>query len=46
MTVLKAVIKDKYQYKAELDVQKTIATIENGTLATWISNKILSLMFE
>jgi hypothetical protein len=32
MTVLKAIIKDKYQYKAEENVLKTIETIENGNI--------------
>ena len=46
MTLLKAIIKDKYQYKAEANVLKNIETIENGNVSSWIWNRIINNLYD
>ena len=46
MSLLKAIVKDKYSYKQEAEVVRIVENIESGNIEAWLWNRIVQKMYE
>mgnify|MGYP000935225356 CR=1 FL=1 len=46
LSLLKAIIKDKFPLKGEAEILRIIDSVQNGTIETWLWNKIIEKMYE
>ena len=44
--LLKVLLKDKYQFKGELDIQKMLNEIQNGAIEEWMWRRIIEKMYD